>query len=140
MSATFISSVTTSCPASIPEDGGADRAGGYNPVRGARVIANSQFTAGHVRRCHGTGDDRLRIIYRGVDLSEFDLQAVKPERLKALKEKWQIADPARVVLHPARLSRLKGQAVVIEAQIRALLDIANNLLRCCGEPATRREP
>lgn len=92
----------------------------YNSVmaRSDLVIANSDYTAGLIRSRYGAPDARIRIIHRGVDLSRFDPAAVAPERLAALRHAWRIPDGARVVVHVARVTPLKGQSVVIAAARR----------------------
>jgi len=92
----------------------------YNSVmaRGDVVIANSRYTADIVRKRYATPEDRIRVIYRGVDLEAFDPAVVSPERVKNLRDKWGIADNQRVVLHAARLTKWKGQGDVIAAAAR----------------------
>jgi glycosyltransferase involved in cell wall biosynthesis len=89
----------------------------YNSImaRGERVIAVSRFIADHVQERHGTPAERIRVIHRGVDPARFDPAAVAPERVAALREAWQLPAGAKVVLLPARLTRWKGQAVLVEA-------------------------
>jgi glycosyltransferase involved in cell wall biosynthesis len=89
----------------------------YNGVmaRGDRVIANSHYTAGIVRQRHGTPEDRLCVIHRGVDLERFDPAAVAPARIAALRASWGAASEARIVLQAARLTRWKGQLTAIGA-------------------------
>jgi glycosyltransferase involved in cell wall biosynthesis len=89
----------------------------YNSVmaRGDRVIAISRFIAGIVRDRHGVGEDRLRIIPRGVDVRRFDPAAVAPDRIAALRAAWGIAPGCPVVMLPGRVTRWKGQAVLVEA-------------------------
>jgi len=89
----------------------------YNGVmaRGQIVIANSRYTAGIVRERHGTPEERLRVIERAVDLERFSPGAVPAERVARLREGWGVPPEARIVLHAARLTRWKGQTVVVEA-------------------------
>lgn len=89
----------------------------YNGVMasGDRVIAISHFIAALIRQRYGTPDERLRVIHRGVDLDAFNPGAVAAGRLMLLREQWGLADNARVVLMPARLTRLKGHGVLISA-------------------------
>lgn len=65
----------------------------YNAVMAAgdRVIANSQFIADHVQAEHGVGEDRLRVIPRGVDVKRFDPIAVSPDRARAMRQSWACA-------------------------------------------------
>jgi glycosyltransferase involved in cell wall biosynthesis len=92
----------------------------YNSVmaRGDIIIANSRYTADIVKQRHGIPEDRIRIIYRGVDLDAFDPAVVSPERIKALRDRWGVADHQRIVLHAARLTTWKGQGDVIAAAAR----------------------
>lgn len=92
----------------------------YNAVMasGERVIAISHFIAGHLMACHGTDPARVRIIPRGVDPRRFDPAIVSGERIVRLARAWRIHDDAAVVLLPGRLTRWKGQAVLLEALAR----------------------
>jgi len=93
---------------------------GYNAVMtGAdRVIAISDFIGEHVRAEHGCPPERVRVIPRGVDIRSFDPDAVSHERVIALARSWRIADGAPVVMLPGRLTRWKGQGVLIDAVAR----------------------
>lgn len=89
----------------------------YNSVmaRADIVIANSAYTAGLVQSRYGTPASRIRIIHRGVDLARFDLAAIQPERVAALRTAWGVSPDARIVLQAARLTSWKGQRVLVEA-------------------------
>jgi glycosyltransferase involved in cell wall biosynthesis len=92
----------------------------YNAVMasGDRVIAISRYIAELVRARHGVGEDRLRLIPRGVDTGVFDPDSVGGNRLARLAQAWRLPDGMRTVVLPGRLSRWKGQATVIEAVAR----------------------
>jgi glycosyltransferase involved in cell wall biosynthesis len=92
----------------------------YNAImtRGARVIAISDFIAEHVRVEHGCPVDRIRVIPRGVDIRSFDPEAVRPDRIVTLARSWRLADGLPVVMLPGRLTRWKGQTVLIDAMAR----------------------
>ena len=81
----------------------------YNAIMasGDLVIANSHFIARHVISEHGIDPARIRIVPRGVDARFFDI-APKPGPLP---------DPPLIVL-PGRLTRWKGQALMIAALAR----------------------
>jgi glycosyltransferase involved in cell wall biosynthesis len=89
----------------------------YNSVmaRGDRVIANSLYTVDLIVSRHRVPQDRIRVIYRGVDLSRFAPELIGPERLARLRGLWGLRETQPVVLQAARLTRWKGQPVVIEA-------------------------
>ena len=94
----------------------------YNSVmtRGDRVIANSNFIADRVRTDYGVGlgDDagRLIAVPRGIETTRFfNPAAVSAERIIQLAEKWRLTDGLPVIMLPGRLTRWKGQTVLIEA-------------------------
>ncbi|MCB1511835.1 MAG: glycosyltransferase family 4 protein, partial [Hyphomicrobiaceae bacterium] len=88
----------------------------YNSVmaRSDVVIANSRYTADLIRSRYGTPEDRVRVIYRGVDAA-LDPTAVSPERRAAVRQRWGIPPEVRVILQAARLTGWKGQTVLIDA-------------------------
>lgn len=89
----------------------------YNSVmtRGERVIAISDFIAEHAERVYGCPPDRIRVVHRGVDLKKFDPTRVSPERIIQLATKWRLPDGYPVIMLPGRLTRWKGQSVLIDA-------------------------
>lgn len=89
----------------------------YNSVmvRSDAVIANSQWTADHIRAQYRTAPGKLVVIPRGVDLAQFDAARVSPERVEALRKRWLLDAEDFAVLLPGRLTRWKGQLVLIEA-------------------------
>jgi glycosyltransferase involved in cell wall biosynthesis len=92
----------------------------YNSVmaRGDAVIANSEWTAAHVAREYRFKPKRLVVIPRGVDFKRFDAAIVSAERIGALRNRWGITGDETVILLPGRLTRWKGQAVLIDALAR----------------------
>ncbi len=89
----------------------------YNSVmaKGDRVIAISEFVADHIRKTYGLTDRVLRTIARGIDLARFDPAKVTAERKIKMTQDWNLPDDRPIVLMPARLSRKKGQIVLVEA-------------------------
>jgi glycosyltransferase involved in cell wall biosynthesis len=89
----------------------------YNGVmaRGDIVIANSRFTANLIAARHEVASERLEVIHRGVDLTAFDPRAIVPERVAALRRQWGVAPDQRIILQAARLTRWKGQRLLIDA-------------------------
>jgi glycosyltransferase involved in cell wall biosynthesis len=92
----------------------------YNSVmaRGDAVICNSHYTAALVQQRHPEASSRIGVIYRGVDFEHFDPAAVSAERVQALREAWGVSAGKRIILLPARLTRWKGQRVLIDAASR----------------------
>lgn len=92
----------------------------YNSImaRGDIVIANSHYTGEHILEHYDAAQrDHIVVIPRGVDLNVFDRERVKSEDITTMRAEWKIApDDARcVIIAPARLTRWKGQLVLIEA-------------------------
>lgn len=92
----------------------------YNAVmtKGVRVIAISEFISEHMLAEYGCAMDRVRVIPRGVDIRSFDPDAVKPERVIKLARDWRLTDGLPVIMLPGRLTRWKGQTVLIDAMAR----------------------
>jgi glycosyltransferase involved in cell wall biosynthesis len=92
----------------------------YNSVmaRGDRVIANSRYTAQVIGERDRLAQNRIRIIYRGVDGSAFDPATVDPQAVERLRSAWGVPQGTKIVLHAARLTSLKGQRDLIAAAAR----------------------
>jgi len=103
----------------------------YNAVMatGDRVIAISHFIAAHMQAEYAVEPARIRVIHRGVDFNVFSPDRMTSDRLIQLTRQWRIPDDARVVMLPGRLTRWKGQAVLIEA-MRRLADHRDWAVRC----------
>jgi len=89
----------------------------YNAImtKGERVIAISHFIADHMQAVYRTNPAKIRIVHRGVDLSRFDPARVSQERIIQLAQRWRLPDGYPVIMLPGRLTRWKGQTVLIEA-------------------------
>jgi glycosyltransferase involved in cell wall biosynthesis len=113
----------------------------YNSVmaRGDRVIANSRYTADLIAARHHVPEDRIRIIYRGVDLAEFSPDEVVQNRLGRLRALWGVSERQPVVLQAARLTSWKGQALVIEAarQLSRADRLGEAVVIMAGDPQGR---
>lgn len=102
---------------------------GYNKVMtdGVLTIAVSNFIKEHILKNYETVDaEKIRVIHRGADIERFDRAKVSQERMIALSQKWRIPEDLPVVMLPGRLTRWKGQLVLLEA----LSKMQNKELRC----------
>ena len=92
----------------------------YNSVmaRGDAVIANSNWTARHILATYRFAPKRLIAIPRGLDLDVFNPSKVEPDRIQALRNWWGMGAAVRVILLPGRLTRWKGQLVLVRALAR----------------------
>jgi glycosyltransferase involved in cell wall biosynthesis len=84
-------------------------------AKGDLVIANSEFVAHYLVDNYQVPVDKIRVIPRGIPLDKFDASRATAERMLRLIESWRIPEVATIVLLPGRLTRWKGQAVLIEA-------------------------
>ena len=92
----------------------------YNSVMtyGDRVIAISNFIAGHIRQVYGTSANKIRVIPRGVDIDWFNPARIPGERVATLANQWRLGDGLPVIMLPGRLTRWKGQTVFLDAVAR----------------------
>ena len=101
----------------------------YNRVMTAGVltIAVSNFIKQHILNNYETVDpDNIRVIHRGADVERFDKAKVSQERIIALSKKWRLPEDLPVIMLPGRLTRWKGQLVLLEA----LSEMTHKNLRC----------
>jgi glycosyltransferase involved in cell wall biosynthesis len=89
----------------------------YNSImtKGERVIAVSHFVAKHISEHYTPYTSRVRTIHRGVDLNVFDPVRILPQRMVNLAAKWRLPDDLPLIIMPARITRWKGQHVLVEA-------------------------
>ena len=112
----------------------------YNSVmlRGDAVIANSQWTADHIRSVYSYRPKKLVIVPRGIDPAVFDPGSISPDRVSRLRAQWGAHEDDVVVLYPGRLSRRKGQLVLVEALSGLVREFGKLRAVLAGE-ATRRD-
>jgi len=79
------------------------------------VIANSHYTLAHIVRQYPESRDRIKIVYPGTDMEQFNPTRVSKARIEAVARTLNIDSTARIVLLPGRISGIKGQRLLIEA-------------------------
>jgi len=84
-------------------------------VKGDLVIANSEFVAHYLVDNYNAPVDKIRVIPRGIPMDKFNPATVSADRMLRLSQEWRIPEVATLVLLPGRLTRWKGQTVLIEA-------------------------
>lgn len=92
----------------------------YNAVMasGDRVIAISRFIAAHLVARTPVEPARVRVIPRGIDPEKFNPLAVNGARIEAMTRHLAVPDGAPIVLLPGRITRWKGQLVLVDAMAR----------------------
>ena len=92
----------------------------YNRVmtKGAKVIAVSNFVKRHVIETYGVPEEKVVRIHRGADTRTFRPDAVSPEQATARRAALGFAPDVPVVTLPGRLTRWKGQTILLDALAR----------------------
>ncbi len=96
----------------------------YNSImsKGDKVIAVSNFVKNHILQNYEVNEEKISVIYRGVDLDYFNPNNCD-EKLKAkFTEKYNLPKSVPLIILPSRLTSWKGQNIMIEAlaQIKKL--------------------
>jgi UDP-glucose:(heptosyl)LPS alpha-1,3-glucosyltransferase len=78
------------------------------------VVAISRMVQRDIRQFHHVPDERLHVVYNGVDLERFQPAACKARRAEA-RRAWNLADGETCFLIVAHNFRLKGVRELIEA-------------------------
>ena len=85
-------------------------------TKGDIVVAVSNSVKDHIVSQYHIPEDRIRVIFRGIDQEKFNPESVSIQRIRQLKSKWNIENAsAPIILLPARLSRLKGHEIFIRS-------------------------
>ncbi len=89
----------------------------YNQVmvKGDVIIAVSNFIAAHIQKTYKCDYDNIRVIHRGVDTEYFTPNNVTQHQLDRLADLWGITPDKPVILMPGRITRWKGQHILIDA-------------------------
>ncbi len=90
----------------------------YNKIMtyGERVIVISNHIKEHILKNYPqTSADKLRLIHRCADIERFSPEAITQARLIKKIEEYNIADDKPVLLLPGRITRWKGQHILIHA-------------------------
>ncbi len=93
---------------------------GYSTImtKGEKVIAVSNTIKNHILKHYKIHAAKIDVIYGGYDETLFDPEAIEPERIAALHNKWSVPQGVPVIMLPGRLTFLKGQDIFIESLAR----------------------
>ncbi len=83
-------------------------------TKGMCVIAVSEGIQAHIKQHYGV-EDKVTLIYRGVDDQVFDSEKIENRRISKLRKEWGLSSQSPVIMLPGRLTRLKGQTVFLES-------------------------
>ena len=111
-------------------------------TRADMTIANSDFTRAHILSTYNILPERVIAIPRGIDMKRFDPEAFDVTRVMAMEAKWGVTpDDDRIrFLLAARLTRWKGQALIIQAAARLReLGVDNFVVLMAGDDQGRSD-
>lgn len=83
-------------------------------TKGEGVIAVSESIKKHIKDNYGRSD-RVRLIFRGVEIDSFTPAKVSQDRVEKLRLQWGLDHGKPVIMLPGRLTRLKGQEVFLKS-------------------------
>jgi glycosyltransferase involved in cell wall biosynthesis len=89
----------------------------YNSVMAAGpvVIANSHYTADHIKKIYKVKPERLVVAPRGTDMGRFNRTRIRPETIAKLKTALGVTGKTPLLLMVGRLTAWKGQHLLLEA-------------------------
>jgi glycosyltransferase involved in cell wall biosynthesis len=93
----------------------------YNSVmvRSKLIIAGSNFIFNHINENYkkylSPTKKKLMVIFRGINLEYFNSKNVSEKKTNILSQSWNINKSDFIILLPGRLTRWKGQKILIEA-------------------------
>lgn len=108
----------STCHAAYKISGEAKRFYNSAIAKGERVIAISYYIADYLQKNYKTDPNIIRVIQRGIALEKFHPGAVSAAHLIRLTREWRVPDGMNIVLMPARITRIKGHHILIEAMAK----------------------
>lgn len=89
----------------------------YNSVmaKGEKIIAVSHFVKQHIVENYKVSEDKIEVIYRGVDYNYFNPKNLVEETLEKYRKKYYTPNNVPIILLPSRMTSWKGHIVLIEA-------------------------
>jgi glycosyltransferase involved in cell wall biosynthesis len=89
----------------------------YNAVMtyGQPVMAISHFIKQHLQEVYQVAEDRIRVVHRGADLRLFRRERISGTAMMKLATAWHLPEAAPLILVPGRITRWKGQHIVLRA-------------------------
>ncbi|MBP5615525.1 MAG: glycosyltransferase family 4 protein [Alphaproteobacteria bacterium] len=89
----------------------------YNRVMtyGDLVIAISNHIKEHIIKNYGCDESKIRLVYRCVNMDNFDISKMTAERMIKLMEEYHLPEDKKIILLIGRLTRWKGQRLMIDA-------------------------
>lgn len=105
----------TSCHAFHKLNGSLKKFYNSSIAGGEKMFAVSDFLADYLVTYYGVDRRDITVIHRGIPMGAFDPDLVSPEKIQALRQSWGAPDGVPVILLPGRISRTKGQKLLLDA-------------------------
>lgn len=80
-----------------------------------KVLAISNFVANRLKEIDKKNDDKVNVLYNGINLSKFDRKKYDPVKIR---KRYNISNSSKIVMFSGRLVREKGVKELIEAFIK----------------------
>lgn len=115
----------------------------YSEIMGCgdKVIAISHCVKDYITSNYPRiNADKITVIHRGVDISEFNVAAVKPERVDVLLAEYPQFTGKKLLLLPGRLSRWKGQLNFVDLMAALKPQLADCHGIILGDPTPGKAP
>ncbi len=79
-----------------------------------KVIAISNFVKNKIIKSYNIPENKIDVIYRGIDQKIFNLEEINRDIIQSFKQKYKIVSDKNIVLFPGRLTSWKGQIEFLE--------------------------
>ncbi len=115
--------------------------GWYNSVmvRSDVTIANSHWTKAFIEERYQGLKMNIAVIHRGTDFSAFEDAAIGNEALSVLRRGWGVGEGKKIILCLARLTKIKGQNILIDAMPDIVRAVPDAVLVLAGDDQGRRQ-
>lgn len=89
----------------------------YNSVmaKGEKTIAVSNFVKQHIVKNYNVPEDKIEVIYRGVDYNYFSPKNLSEETLQKYRKKYYTPTDVPIILLPSRMTTWKGHIILVQA-------------------------
>ena len=89
----------------------------YNRIMtlGEKIIVISSHIKNHVMQHYNIPEEKLVFVHRCVDVEKFNPETISSERQKTMIEQYDIPTDKQIILLIGRLTRWKGQELLIDA-------------------------
>lgn len=84
-------------------------------LRSDRIVASSRFIRDHLMQVYGTDAEKIQLAQRGLDETVFDPTRISQQTRAEIRRGFGISDNTAMLVMIARVTTLKGHAVLIDS-------------------------